>query len=69
MNVTSKNRLLPLAIALTLVAAVACVDSPTSPQAAGKRSMRDTTVLEGDSTECRTGWSVSNGRIVCNAEG
>jgi hypothetical protein len=68
MNATSKVRLLPLAIAMILVGAVACVDSPTSPQVSGKHSMRDTTVVEGDSTLCRNGFLVVSGRIICNPE-
>jgi hypothetical protein len=68
MNVTSKIRLLPLAIAMTLVGAVACADSPTSPQVSGKRSLRDTTVVQGDSTVCRNGYIVHGGRIVCLPE-
>ena len=61
---STKTRVLSLLGAVTLITAVACADS-TAPQAAGKRSMRDTTVLEGDSTLCRNGWTESSGRIVC----
>jgi hypothetical protein len=63
-----KSRVLSLLGALALVTTVACADSSTAPQPSGKRSLRDTTVLQGDSTLCRSGYSVINGRIVCNPE-
>jgi hypothetical protein len=68
MNVHRTSRLLALAAGLLLIGTVACVDSPTGPQVKGKRSLRDTTVLEGDSTLCRSGWHISGNRVVCNAE-
>ena len=68
MNNVAKSRLLPLLGATILIGAVACVDSPTAPRVTGKRSLRDTTVLQGDSALCRSGWSIQTGRIVCNPE-
>jgi len=68
MHTISKTRLMPFLAAVILVGAVACVDSPTSPQVKGKRSVRDTTVVSGDSTACRSGWVIMNGRIICNQE-
>lgn len=64
----SKARALPLVVAMTLVGLVACVDSPTGPQVKGKRALRDTTIVEGDTTLCRSGWQIMGGRVVCNPE-
>jgi hypothetical protein len=62
-----KTRILSLLGAATLTTAIACADS-TAPQAAGTHPLRDTTVLQGDSTLCRNGWEIVDGRIVCNEE-
>lgn len=66
---STKSRLLPLIGAIMVVGAVACVDSPTSPQVKGKRSLRDTTVIVGtDTVTCRNGYIIFNGRVVCTGE-
>jgi hypothetical protein len=67
MTVSPKSRLLSLVAAVAIVATVACVDSPTAPQVNGDRASLDTTTfVQGDSTECRSGYTIFNGRIVCN---
>jgi hypothetical protein len=65
---STKARVFSLLGAVTLISAVACADATTEPHAIGKRSLRDTTTLEGDSTLCRNGWQIQQGRIVCNDE-
>ena len=48
------------------VVAVAC-STPTAPTAVNnkKPSLKDLT----DTLECRSGWTIVNGRVVCNPEG
>lgn len=65
---TTQSRILSLLGAVAAMTTIACADSPTGPQVQGKRSLRDTTVTQGDSTACRNGWQVILGRIVCNPE-
>lgn len=67
MHVCPKSRLLSFVAAIAIVATVACVDSSTAPQVSGERANRDTSaIIQGDSTECRSGYTIFNGRIVCN---
>lgn len=68
MHNVSKSRLFTVLGAIILTGAIACADSPTAPQIQGKRSVRDTTVVEGDSTLCRSGFIIMGGRIVCAAQ-
>lgn len=68
MKVIPKFRILTLGVAMLAIATVACADSTTAPRVTGQRSLRDSTVLQGDSTVCRSGWYPLNGRIVCNPE-
>jgi len=66
MNVATKSRLVALFSAVTLVTLVACADSPTSPTPRGVRAARDTTVIQGDTTLCRSGYVIQGGKVVCN---
>ena len=61
----SKN-VLRLAILIGSIGTVAaCADTPTSPISRNARFA----AIEGDTTECGSrGWSVVNGRYVCNPE-
>lgn len=64
-----KTRILPTIGAIIAIGAVACVDSPTSPQVTGKRALRDTTVIIGtDTVTCRSGFHIVNGRVVCSEQ-
>jgi hypothetical protein len=64
-------RALPVALAVTLVSTVACADMPSAPAPIpGAKATRDSIPpLEGDSTACRSGYSILSGRIVCNTSG
>lgn len=64
----ARTRVLLFGACLSLAALTACVDTLTSPLPAGKRAMKDTTVIDGDSTLCRSGYTIIGGRIVCNSE-
>jgi hypothetical protein len=64
MRSISKLRLPAFVGAVTLAAA--CGHPTTSPEAAGTRAPRDTTTFEGDTTTCRSGWVIINGRVACN---
>lgn len=69
MHVSPKSRLLSFVAAIAIVATVACVDSSTAPQVSGERANRDTSaIIQGDSTQCRSGFVISSGRIICNEE-
>jgi phenylalanyl-tRNA synthetase alpha subunit len=63
---SAKARVLSLLGAILVVTTVACADATTTPQPHGARAARDTTVIQGDTTLCRTGWVVVSGRYVCN---
>lgn len=64
-----KARVLSLVGAVLVFTAVACADSTTAPQPAGARAPRDTTgFIPGDTTECRSGYTISQGRYICNSE-
>lgn len=53
--------------AVVLVSAAACRNAPTSPEMTGRRSPRDTALaFVGDTTACRSGWVIINGRVACN---
>jgi hypothetical protein len=64
---TIKSRLVSLIGACILIGAVACVDSPTAPQSAGRKAVRDS-IAYGDTLLCRSGWEITTGRIVCRDE-
>lgn len=66
MRSISKLRLPAFVGAVILASAVACGTPTTSPEAAGTRAPRDTTTFEGDTTTCRSGWVIINGRVACN---
>ena len=68
MNNVLKTRVLSLIGAFVLIGAVACIDSPTSPNVNGKHAARDTTLIAGDTAACRSGWTIIIGRVVCNPE-
>ena len=64
---SAKARVLSLLGAILVVTTVACADATTAPQAHGARAARDTTgFIQGDTLECRSGWSIMSGRYVCN---
>ena len=64
---SAKARVLSLLGAILVVTTVACADATTAPQPHGARAARDTTgFIPGDTTECRSGWTVILGRYVCN---
>jgi hypothetical protein len=66
MNISTKSRVLSFLGAIALVSVVACADSPTQPTVPGARAARDTIPpIEGDTLDCRSGWTVINGRYVC----
>jgi hypothetical protein len=65
---STKSRIFSLLGALVVISTVACADSATAPLVTGKKSARDTTALQGDSTACRNGFTVITGRVVCNPE-
>lgn len=66
MNELSKARIKPLIAMIALIGLAACESSFTSPQVTGKRAQRDTTVAMGDTINCRSGWQITGGRVVCN---
>jgi hypothetical protein len=58
-----------LALVIAALAATACADVMTEPSRApnGARAHRDTTVGElADTLNCRSGWVIMNGRVVCD---
>ena len=64
---SAKARVLSLLGAMLVVSAVACADATTAPEPTGARAPRDTTgFIQGDTLECRSGWTVQTGRYVCN---
>ena len=65
---STKSRLLSLLGATIAFTAVACADSATAPTPRGARAPRDTTVVQGDTTLCRSGWTIIDSRYVCNGE-
>ena len=62
-----KSRILAVVSAVTLITIVACADAPTSPTPRGVRAAKDSTGIQGDTTLCRSGWLIDNGKVVCNA--
>jgi hypothetical protein len=60
------SRLSRVVLVVAAVALTACADRLLSPAPVNGRTKaaRD---IEGDTTLCRTGWSVMDGRYVCNA--
>ena len=64
MNIIAKSRLFPLIGACIVVGAVACVDSPTAPARIGAKAARDS-IVYSDTLQCRSGWEISTGRVVC----
>jgi hypothetical protein len=64
---SAKARVLSLLGAILVVSTVACADATTSPQPHGARAARDTTgFIQGDTTQCRSGFTIISGRYVCN---
>lgn len=62
-----KSRIFSLLGAVVLISTLACADSATAPTPAGAKAPRDTTTgFIGDTMMCRSGWSIIDGRIVCN---
>jgi hypothetical protein len=64
---SAKARVLSLLGAILVVSAVACADSSTAPQPIGVRAAHDSSdgFVQGDTTECRSGWIIESGRYVC----
>jgi hypothetical protein len=63
---SAKARVLSLLGAIIVVTTVACADATTSPQPHGGRAARDTTeLIQGDTTQCRSGWIIQSGRYEC----
>ena len=61
---TVKPAIIRLAVLVACVSATACVDTATAPRTpAASRAFRDTV---GDTTACKSGYSVMDGRYVCN---
>jgi hypothetical protein len=59
---STRSRIFSLLGAVVAVTTVACADSPTGPTANGRPAVRN---IEGDTLECRSGWTISEGRYVC----
>jgi hypothetical protein len=58
-----------IALVLTAVALVsACDRTITAPPAAAKRVQIRPASIEGDTLDCRFGWTVAQGRYVCSEE-
>lgn len=62
-----RPRLAALVMAASAITLAACADAATSPDATLARA-RQTFRIEGDTLDCRNGWTVLNGRYVCNEE-
>jgi hypothetical protein len=62
---SARKRVLAILAGAVITTLAACVDTVTSPPIPGKRALKDTTVIEGDSTLCRSGYHIVGGRIVC----
>jgi hypothetical protein len=64
---SAKSRLFSLLGALVLVATLACADSATAPSPTGAKAPRDTSTgfIPGDTLDCRSGWEIQGGRVVC----
>lgn len=60
-------RLAPLILAASAITLAACADGSTAPDATLARA-RPSFNIEGDTLSCRNGWTVLNGRYVCNEE-
>jgi hypothetical protein len=65
---SAKSRVFSLVGAVVLVATLACADtSITAPTPDGAKAARDTTTgFLGDTVNCRSGWQVIGGRVVCD---
>lgn len=64
-----RPRLARLAFAAAFASAVAaCDQSPTEPTSALSRVQPRSFSIDGDTLACRSGWTVQNGRYVCNEE-
>jgi hypothetical protein len=60
------RRLLLAAGVLFVAAIAACDRSPTAPGSALSKSTARAYTIEGDTTSCRNGWIVVQGRYQCN---
>ena len=65
---SAKSRVFSLVGAVVLVATLACADtSITAPTPDAAKAARDTTTaFLGDAINCRSGWDVIGGRVLCN---
>ena len=64
---SAKSRLFSLLGAVVLISTLACADSATAPSPSGAKAARDTTTgFIGDTLMCRSGYTIQEGRIVCN---
>ena len=62
---STKSRVLSLVAVVVALAAVACADTSTAPQPKGARAPRDTMPVQGDTSQCRSGWVIISSRYVC----
>lgn len=62
----ARKQLVRLAIIIAAIGAIACADAMTA-SAVNKRG-KPTADLTGDSTLCRSGFAIVDGRIICNEQ-
>lgn len=61
------RRLVPVLLMAAAVATVAACGNST-PTAPLKPSLSGGARIDGDTLECRSGWTIINGRYVCNGD-
>ena len=58
-----------IALFILLTTVVACSNTLTAPgPVAGQRATRDTTLYLADTLNCRSGYTIINGRVVCSEQ-
>ena len=67
MSNSHSQRRVVLALALLTCAIAACDTRATAP-AEIRRAATKPSAVEGDTTLCRQGWTIINGRYVCNED-
>ena len=69
MTATSRTLIFRFALFAALTSVAACADSLTSPSARSHRATRDTVPPNlADTLNCRGGYTIVNGRVVCNEQ-
>jgi hypothetical protein len=64
---SARSRVFSLLGAVLLITTFACADSATAPTLAGAKAARDTTTgFLGDTLNCRSGYAIIDGRVVCD---